>query len=209
MFIVIVEIDVSSNGEAGYAVYGPAQTESEAEQFAARFMHRWRNSDGIRAYVQDMYPMEVPFLKDGFFITSLLPRGQESYVSTEEMRPDVKEGTRMDADEDAFWAGQAGDRSDAVVIGHLHYRVKPDLNGRPGMAGFDGDLFSIRMLATGEVIQTRNLWHQGEIPPQWWERLPDDAEFVPGPGPGFYPPHLCEDSRECRICPEGGKGAET
>jgi hypothetical protein len=72
-----------------------------------------------------------------------------------------------DEDADAFWTRQAGNQRGAVVIGHLHYRVRPDLNGRPGIAGFDRALFRIRMLATGEVINTRNLTFQGEISPQW------------------------------------------
>ncbi len=79
---------------------------------------------------------------------------------------------------DAFWAQQLADRSTAVVINHEHYRVRPD-SGRPGPGdGFDGQMFRIRWLADGSVTETRNLWHQGIIPPSWRDRLPDNAEFV-------------------------------
>jgi len=80
---------------------------------------------------------------------------------------------------DSFWAGQVARREGAVVIGHDHYRIKPDLPERDrGIAGYGGSLHRIRMLATGEVIETRNLWHQGTVPPKWREQMPDDAEFV-------------------------------
>jgi hypothetical protein len=79
---------------------------------------------------------------------------------------------------DQFWTEQASDRSNAVVIGDTHYRIKPD-HSRPGPgSGFDGQLFRIRMLASGDVIETRNLWHQGTIPPSWRDRLPANAEFI-------------------------------
>jgi hypothetical protein len=81
---------------------------------------------------------------------------------------------------DRFWGEQASDRRGAVVIGHEHYRICPDLpESRRDCAGYGGSLHRIRMLASGAVIVTRNLWHQGTIPPSWRDRLPADAEFVP------------------------------
>ncbi len=80
---------------------------------------------------------------------------------------------------DRFWNEQASDRSNAVVIGHTHYRIKPDLaSSRADCAGYGGQFHRIRMLADGKVIETRNLWYQGVVPPSWRDRLPDDAEFV-------------------------------
>ncbi len=80
---------------------------------------------------------------------------------------------------DQFWSEQASDRSNAVVVNHEHYRITPDLS--PSMsdcAGFAGALFRIRMLDSGKVIESRNLWRQGVIPPSWRDRLPDNAEFI-------------------------------
>jgi len=79
---------------------------------------------------------------------------------------------------DAFWEEQLTDRDGALVIGGCHYRAKPDLpDNRRDCAGFGGGLHRIR-LADGEVIETRNLWHQGIIPPAFRDRLPDNAEFI-------------------------------
>jgi len=80
---------------------------------------------------------------------------------------------------DGFWSMQLSDRKGAVVINHTHYRISPDRpESQRDLAGHGGSLFRIRMLASGEVIETRNLWYQGVIPPSWRDRLPDDAEFV-------------------------------
>ena len=82
---------------------------------------------------------------------------------------------------DQFWAEQMAKRDNAVVIGHTHYRIKPDTSVRDrDIAGFGGALHRIRFLADGREVETRNLWYQGVIPPSWRDRLPDDAEFVTG-----------------------------
>jgi hypothetical protein len=78
---------------------------------------------------------------------------------------------------DDYWSAQAADRDRAYVIGGVHYRVRPD--DEPGMKGFGGARHRIRVLATGELIVTRNLMYQGIVPPAWAGRLPDTAEFVP------------------------------
>ena len=90
---------------------------------------------------------------------------------------EVQHTTWLDS-HDQFWADQMADREGAVVIDHCHYRIKPDIpRGDGGFAGYGGRLHRIR-LASGDVIETRNLWYQGIVPPPWRERLPDDAEFV-------------------------------
>lgn len=89
------------------------------------------------------------------------------------------EGPWIDS-HDAFWVKEHADRSNAVVIGGEHYRIQPDSRpGTPGYClGYGGALFRIRRHGSDEVIETRNLWHQGTVPPSWRDRLPDDAEFV-------------------------------
>lgn len=46
------------------------------------------------------------------------------------------------------------------------------------MRGFGGHKFSIKILTTGEIIETTNLWYQGVVPESHKELLPDTAEFV-------------------------------
>jgi hypothetical protein len=80
---------------------------------------------------------------------------------------------------DAFWAKEAADHPGAVVVGHTHYRIQPDRPVRDAdLAGHAGRTFHIRF-HDGREVTTRNLWHQGTIPPAWRDRLPDNAEWVP------------------------------
>lgn len=85
---------------------------------------------------------------------------------------------------DSQWEKELADRSDAVVIGGEHYRIRPDLPERDrDIAGFAGALHRIRFYSDPEkIIKTRNLWHQGTIPPAFRDRMPDTAEFVRGQG---------------------------
>lgn len=80
---------------------------------------------------------------------------------------------------------EAGDmaRPDCPVvrIKGNHYVISPDL--APGksswLAGHGGARFVIRFISgphIGRVVETRNLWNQGPIPPE--VGLPDNAEFV-------------------------------
>jgi hypothetical protein len=79
---------------------------------------------------------------------------------------------RQDSNE-AYWRQQLADRAGAIVINGVHYRIGKGMGG-----GFGGRRFDIRMLGNGHVVETRNLWFQGPIPPKWRERFPDNAEFV-------------------------------
>jgi hypothetical protein len=78
-----------------------------------------------------------------------------------------------------FWDRQLADRSNAVVIDHTHYRVLPDgASGPREMSGFAGRLFRIRYLDDGRVVESRNVWFQGQVPPAYWDRIPDNAVFL-------------------------------
>jgi len=79
---------------------------------------------------------------------------------------------RQDSNE-PYWRQHIADRDGAIVINGVHYRIGKGMSG-----GFGGRRFDIRMLADGRVVETRNLWFQGPIPPKWRELLPDNAEFV-------------------------------
>lgn len=136
---------------------------------------------------------------DGNGVSAIFSIGQEDgtdavyHIQAHHWRRHGDIGVSVDAwlnNRDAFWEKELADRDGAVVIGHEHYRIHPDLRaGERGIAGYGGRLFRIRMLATGDVIETRNLWHQGTITPPWRDRLPATAVF-------FYP------ESECSFCGE-------
>lgn len=90
--------------------------------------------------------------------------------------------TRVDVlthNSDPFWLEQLSDRNNAVVIDHEHYRIHDDVApDRRDAAGFGGHQFTLENLETGERTVTRNLWHQGTIPPAFRDRMPDTHRFV-------------------------------
>lgn len=59
-----------------------------------------------------------------------------------------------------------------------HHYVANGIVPRGFGMGFGGRLFKYKILATGEVGETNNLWHQGTIPDNFKERLPDNAVFI-------------------------------
>lgn len=58
------------------------------------------------------------------------------------------------------------------------YRIGPETNDERVFRGFGGALFRIRMLADDTVVESRNLWHNGEIPETWRRHFPVTAEFL-------------------------------
>lgn len=74
------------------------------------------------------------------------------------------------------------DGSEHVVIkGECYYFDKSepivDVN-KKAFVGFSGRRFKIKMLDTGEIIETNNLWNNGTVAEKFREQLPDNAEFV-------------------------------
>lgn len=66
---------------------------------------------------------------------------------------------------------------DCVRINGKHYIVGPEDDTRRQWRGYGGSKFRIRKFDGGEIVTT-NLWHQGDIPDHFRERLPDNAEFA-------------------------------
>ena len=64
-----------------------------------------------------------------------------------------------------------------VVIDGTHYYIE-DENSKSYFRGFGGAKFVIQF-NNGEVVETTNLWCQGEIPAIWQEKFPDNAKFLP------------------------------
>jgi hypothetical protein len=80
-----------------------------------------------------------------------------------------------------FW-GPGGDRdrddlARRVVVDGEHYLIC-DETASAVMRGFGGHPFGIEFF-DGRRVTTRNLWHQGTVPPQYRDRYPDNARFVP------------------------------
>lgn len=63
----------------------------------------------------------------------------------------------------------------AIINGH-HYIIG-DENASKLWRGFDGHKFIIEFF-DGRVIETTNLWHQGEIMPYWRQFMLDNASFA-------------------------------
>lgn len=51
-------------------------------------------------------------------------------------------------------------------------------NGGESFRGFGGARHRIRFLKTGRVVESTNLWFNGQVPERWRNFLPDTAEFL-------------------------------
>jgi hypothetical protein len=65
----------------------------------------------------------------------------------------------------------------SVRVNGLHYWIGNTCGGDKKFRGFGGRRFVIRFMG-GREVTTTNLWHQGEIPEHFRERLPDNATFL-------------------------------
>ena len=75
------------------------------------------------------------------------------------------------------WSRHTHNSAVARIDGR-HYRIgREDAPIPPEARGFGGSKFTIRFF-DGRVVETTNLWTQGEIPIRFRGRLPDNAEFV-------------------------------
>jgi hypothetical protein len=67
----------------------------------------------------------------------------------------------------------------AVRIDGACYIIGAENDG--GLRGFSGRKFTIEFISgkfKGQIIDTTNLWHQGEIPEELKSMLPDSARFI-------------------------------
>ncbi|WDP93379.1 MAG: hypothetical protein HUN04_22710 [Desulfobacter sp.] len=62
-----------------------------------------------------------------------------------------------------------------AIIDGSHYIIRAETDG---LRGFGGRKFIIQFF-DGRIIETNNLWCQGEIPDRFRKRLPDNAVFLP------------------------------
>ena len=73
-----------------------------------------------------------------------------------------------------FWIEVLSDPNTLIIDGKS-YQMGPEFSNS-GSRGFGGQAFTIRILKSGNIIRTTNLWHQGEIPRLFYR--PNTAEFV-------------------------------
>jgi hypothetical protein len=79
-----------------------------------------------------------------------------------------------------FWLGLIDNKgltpeNRFIIEGH-HYVALPNDPHPLAMRGFSGRRFEIKT-DDGRTIVTNNLWHQGEIPERFRDRLPNNAVF--------------------------------
>lgn len=76
----------------------------------------------------------------------------------------------------AFWDEMA-ERKDRIIADHNCYKDGGRKNSRDGFLGFGGAEWKIRM-NDGRLVETNNLWHNGNIPKRFWDRMPDNAVIL-------------------------------
>jgi len=74
------------------------------------------------------------------------------------------------------WLGLIKKKNDprSIRIKHHHYWVG---DGKGSFKGFGGRYFKIKLF-NGKIIETNDLWYQGEIPERFWKDLSDNAELI-------------------------------
>lgn len=101
-----------------------------------------------------------------------------AYATREEAEEVLREKLDWHA---KHWRAQArraaSDPNVVVIDGHFYSVGEPRANRE--CSGFGGRQFFI-VKHDGTAIETRNLWSGGEIPPEFRDLLPDNAEFVNG-----------------------------
>jgi len=80
----------------------------------------------------------------------------------------------------SFWLKKinlsAEDKVRRVIVNGQHYRLGHVHSGP--FRGFGGRKFTV-LFHDGRMVETSNLWCQGEIPERFKEWFPDNAVFVP------------------------------
>lgn len=75
-----------------------------------------------------------------------------------------------------FWNDIKEEKDKHVFIDGVCYSIANE--STLGILGFGGRKFKIKMLDDGRIIETNNLWCQGDVPEEYRSILPNTAEFV-------------------------------
>lgn len=73
-----------------------------------------------------------------------------------------------------FWNEIIDNKQDYLIINHRSYTIGKDTF----VKGFGGAKHAIKKFDSGEIIYTDNLWTNGDVPEKFWDKLPDNAEFI-------------------------------
>ena len=75
-----------------------------------------------------------------------------------------------------FWNDIEEEKDEHIFIDGTCYSIANE----PiyGNLGYGGSKFKIKMFDDGRIIETNNLWRQGDVPEEYRSRLPNTAEFV-------------------------------
>lgn len=79
-----------------------------------------------------------------------------------------------------FWLSIIEEKKYHPVINGVCYYCDVDnpISDSRGFRGFGGRYFKIRFIDTGKIIETNNLCHNGDVPKEFRDQLPDNAEFI-------------------------------
>lgn len=75
------------------------------------------------------------------------------------------------------WRGIAATKHKRTIVDGSCYTVCAE-NASGYFRGFGGAKFIFKNKKTGEITESTNVWHQGTVPPEWKEELPDTHESV-------------------------------
>ena len=77
-----------------------------------------------------------------------------------------------------------GDNKLAIIVNGQHYMdegaTSISSNVTEKMFGHSGATFKYKLLVIDKIEITNNMWHQGEIPQHFRDRLPDNAIWIKG-----------------------------
>lgn len=75
-----------------------------------------------------------------------------------------------------FWEEKIANKNNQnqVVYNHNVYYIG---DGKGLSKGFDGDTFEITF-NDGRIVITDDLWYNGELPKEFWDKLPDNAKSI-------------------------------
>jgi hypothetical protein len=78
-----------------------------------------------------------------------------------------------------FWTEheKEKDSPSTVRIDGTHYHIGKETSSYRACRGFGGRHFRIQF-HDGRIVETTNLWCQGDIPKHFRDRLPDNAIFI-------------------------------
>jgi hypothetical protein len=119
-------------------------------------------------------------------------RFSRASTATPEPDPDLDYDAEQAAFLVSFWeekvawrkAGDVTPDGRPVIRAGGFHHILGDERAEPAWRGNCGRRYAFEMLDDGRTVETTDLWDQGEIPPQFRDALPDNAEVIPAEQPG-------------------------